>query len=61
MKIRTLRRRQARLSRGEYSYLDRYLGRASRRRLEAAMANLLQAARKVSAFLSKRAYAKRFS
>jgi hypothetical protein len=65
MKIRALRRRQGRLSRGEPGYLDRYLNRADRRYVDRCMAGLQQALRKslreVDAFLSQRAYAKRFS
>lgn len=61
MKIRTLRRRQARLSRGEPGYLDRYLNRADRRYVDACMAQLQQAARKVSKFFSQWDYLKRSS
>lgn len=46
MKIRTLRRRQARLSRGEPRFMDRYLGRAARRDLDAGMAKLHLAMKK---------------
>ena len=61
MKIRTLRRRQGRLSRGEPGYLDRYLNRADRRYLDACMDHLKQVAAKVDRLLSQRAYAKRFA
>lgn len=61
MNIRTLRSRQARLSRGEPGYLDRYLNRADRRYVNACMAQLQQAARKVTKFFSQWDYPKRSS
>lgn len=61
MKLRTLRRRQGRLSRGEPGYLDRHLNRADRRYLDHCMNHLKQVAAKVDRILSARAYAKRFS
>lgn len=49
--MKSLRRRQCRLSRGEPRYSDRYLNRSDRLSMDGAMQKLLEAARKTNKLL----------